>query len=159
MKPLDYNTLESEVVAILNKNSVCSLATSCDDKVTVRAMGYAADGLKVYFQTDISFTKVAQIRKNPNVAICAGNLQAEGTAALKGHPFDKENENFVRLFKAKNPSCYKAFTGIKTVIVIEVELHFAALWKNEGARNLMDFLDRRKHSAYRQYYQPERFCA
>ncbi|MDD2773292.1 MAG: pyridoxamine 5'-phosphate oxidase family protein [Elusimicrobiales bacterium] len=155
MTPIDYNALESEVAEILTKNAVCALATSSDDRVTVRSMVYVSTGLKVYFQTDMSFMKIAQIRKNPNVAICTENLQAEGTATLKGHPFEKGNENFAHLFKAKNSVSYKLYTANKTEIVIEVELHSVTLWKNEGARGLMEFLDIRRHCAQRQYYESE----
>jgi general stress protein 26 len=35
---------------------------------------------KIYFKTDKDFRKTKQLYENPNVALCYGGIQVEGTA-------------------------------------------------------------------------------
>lgn len=155
MEKLDYSAFEKEILTILVKNRVSVLSTSYNDHVTTRPMAYVSDGLKIYFQTDKSFMKVEQIKHNPNVAVCVGNLQIEGQSILKGHPLENENKTFARLFKEKNGACFDAFAQLKNTIVIEVEPRLFTIWKTREGKSFRDFLDIQQHKAYREFYNPE----
>lgn len=75
------------------------LATSYENKVTARNMSYVIINKKIYFQTDKTFLKHYQMVKNPNVALCVDNIQIEGVAKIKHHPFEDENKMFIDIFK------------------------------------------------------------
>ncbi|MBD3206595.1 hypothetical protein GF319_09680 [Candidatus Bathyarchaeota archaeon] len=71
---VSYNEMEQRVIEELEKHPHLYLATSVDDFVTVRRMGFVNDGLKIWMVTDELSRKYEQIMKNSRVAIAAGNI-------------------------------------------------------------------------------------
>jgi general stress protein 26 len=99
--------MEQRVIEELEKHPHLYLATSVDDFVTVRRMGFVNDGLKIWMVTDELSRKYEQIMKNSRVAIAAGgDLQLEGGAILKGHALDAVNSDYIDVFRSKKPEMY-----------------------------------------------------
>lgn len=149
----DYCSLENEVKTILGDHKVMVLATCSDDRVTARSVSCILKGLSIFFQTDKSFTKYDQILKNPRVALCFNNVQIEGKAMIKGHPFDEKNSYFLGQFQKYFNSSYQKYSCLENEVVIEVEPALITLWKYDGGRPLRDFLDVKGKMANREYYQ------
>ena len=111
-----------------------------------------SDGLTVYCQTDSSYTKYKQIAENPNVALCAGNVQLEGTASILGHPFADENKRFAELFKEKHLGSFNAYSHLENEVVIGIEPTRVVLWKYDvNGASYRDFLELADGQAYRQF--------
>jgi hypothetical protein len=82
--------------------------------------------------------KYKQILTNPKVAIADGNLQVEGIAELKGHPYDEENADFLKAYKETQPVNFdrtsrRSFNR-QNARVIEIEPERIAVY---GASNKM----------------------
>ncbi len=127
MAEISYDILKEEAIQFLGAQNFLVLATSSNDRVTARTISYVNKGLTIYFQTDRNFLKVKQIEQNPNVALCGANVQIEGIAKIRNHPFDTSNEEFIELFKKKHPPAINTYSHLKNGIVIEVEPKFMTL--------------------------------
>ena len=90
---IDYAMLEQEIIRLLDDHKILILATSANDRVTARSMSCVNIGLNIYFQTDKRFIKFDQIKQNPQVALCAGNVQIEGMAKIGNHSLDSSNKD------------------------------------------------------------------
>ena len=69
---VSYDDMKKKVIEELERHPYIYLATSVDDFVTVRRMGFVNDSLKIWMVTDVSSRKYEQIMKNPQIAIAAG---------------------------------------------------------------------------------------
>ena len=150
---IDFGLLENEFFNILGNQKVMVLATSYGDSVTARNMSCIILDKKIYFQTDTAFKKIKQIVMNPNVALCVDNIQIEGIAKIRKHPFDEENKEFVNAFKERYKGSYERYSHIKNEVVVEIEPTFVTLWKYKGSQPCRDFLDIKSNKAYRVIYE------
>ena len=103
--------------------------------------------------TDKTFTKCRQIAKNPNVALCADNVQVEGTASILGHPFSEANGRFAELFKKKHPGSFKRYSHLEDEVVIEIRASRITLWrydvlKGTSYRDTLSVADETTHREY-----------
>ena len=114
-----------EVTHALETEKTLTLATCAGDRVTIRPMSHINEGLIVFFQTGKDSLKMRQIRENPNVALCIGTYEVEGTAIETGHPLSKENAFFARAYQAKHPGSYERYSGLEDEVVIKVIIHCA----------------------------------
>lgn len=149
---IDFERLKDEVMELLRNKKVAVLATSSSDRVTARSVSYVVLNSRIYFQTDKTFLKYKQIIKNPNVALCIDNIQIEGNARIKGHPFDEENKAFIEEFKKVNNGSFNAYSHMENEVVVEIEPVSITLWKYEEGKPLRDFLNLQNKKAYREYY-------
>ncbi len=68
----------SEILAFINANPMCHLATSEDNKPHVRALGmYKADDTGIYFQVWKLKDVHKQLMKNPEVELCFNSPSAQ----------------------------------------------------------------------------------
>lgn len=149
---INYNLLEKEIFDLLGDKKIMVLATCSENRVTARNMSCLILNRKIYFQTDKTFLKYNQILKNPNVALCIDNIQIEGIAKIKKHPFNEENKEFTEMYKKHYKGSYDLYSHMNNEVVIEVEPTLITLWKYENGRPFRDFLDIVKKKAYREYY-------
>jgi uncharacterized pyridoxamine 5'-phosphate oxidase family protein len=149
---IDFEALRSEVIGLMDKHKILVLATSANDRVTARSVSCVHRDLKVLFQTDKSLLKYKQMARNPNVALCADNMQIEGVAKIKGHPLDNANKEFLELFKREHRGSFEKYSQMKNAVVVEVEPRLITLWKYESARPLRDSLYVSEAEATREYY-------
>ena len=152
MEEINYDILKDEAIQFLGVQKFLVLATSSDDRVTARTMGYVNKGLTIYFQTDRNFLKVKQIERNSNVALCGTNVQIEGTAKIRNHPLDPSNKEFIELFKKKHTLAFNTYSHLKNEIVIEVDPKLITFWKYIDDKPLREFLYIRETKAQRKYY-------
>jgi general stress protein 26 len=153
---LDFNMLKDEVLAILGEGNVMVLATSSDNCISARSMSCVIDRLNILFQTDKTFNKYDQIDKNPNVALCYNNVQIEGRANIKKHPFEEENTKFLELFKKNYKASFNTYSHMKNEVVIEVEPKKITLWKYIDNKPYRDILYIDKDEAIREFYDTTR---
>ena len=118
-----------EIIRALETEETLTLATCAGNRVTIRPMSHICQGLAVYFQTDRNSLKMQQIKENPNVALCVGTYELEGTAAFAGKPLDAENTFFAQLYKIKFPHAYALYSALDEEILVKVTLTRARQWR------------------------------
>ena len=84
------------------------LATCVNNYVTARRQRFVADGLSLYCWT-YRTRKYEQILENKKVAVTIGFIQVEGTAVLRGHPYDDKNERVIQVLKETQPEFYESY--------------------------------------------------
>ena len=135
---LTYEEWENKIEKVLEHADVAFLATSGTDGVHSRAMCLVNDGLKIYMQTDKTFRKVDEIRKNEKVAISFGSYNFDGKAKILGAP--KDYKFFVEKFKAKHLKSYEQYTNLPNEVLIEIELTECRIWSKSMI--VVNFLDK-----------------
>jgi len=118
-----------EVIKALNEEQISILATCADNKVTIQPMSHINEDLNVYFQAGKNSLKVGQISENPNVAICVGTYEIEGTASEAGHPMAEGNVFFARAYKEKHPGSYEQYSKLEEETVIKVTVKRVRQWR------------------------------
>jgi hypothetical protein len=98
------------------------------------------------------FIKFEQIKQNPQVALCAGNVQIEGTAIIGDHSLDPSNKEFIELYKVYHPMAFKGYSHLENNVVIKVEPGLITLWKYSDDKPYREFLYINSHKAEREYY-------
>lgn len=152
MRKTNYETLKAEAIDLVSGNAVMFLATCSDDRVTARAVSIVNDGLRILFQTDRAFTKCGQIKRNPNVALCSGNVQIEGVARITCHPL--EHEFFREEYRRRHERAFGVYSHMEDEVVTEVEPTLLTLLKHDAEhRPFRDSLDVKRKQACRQYYR------
>lgn len=149
---INFNLLEKEIYSLLGNKKIMVLATSSENIVTARNMSCIIINKKIYFQTDKTFLKFKQILENPNVALCVDNIQIEGIAKIKSHPFNEENKEFIDTFKEKYNGSYETYSRMNNEVVVEITPSLITLWKYENEQPFRDFLNIRKNKALREIY-------
>ncbi|HBM81132.1 MAG TPA: pyridoxamine 5'-phosphate oxidase [Clostridiaceae bacterium] len=149
---INFERLKYEVMGLLRSKNIMVLATSSDDRVTARSVSCVVLNCRIYFQTDKIFLKCEQIVRNPNVALCVDNIQIEGNARIKGHPFGEENKVFIEKFKKVHNGSFNTYSHMKNEVVVEIEPLLITLWKYRDGRPFRDFLDLTNRRAHREYY-------
>jgi len=149
---INYDDLKEEVIQFLGNNQILVLATSANNRVTGRSMACASKGLTVYCQTDRRFLKFKQIEQNPQVALCAQNVQIEGVAKIRKHPLDPSNKEFVEFYSKAIPRAFETYSHLKNFVVIEVEPTLITLWKTSEGKRCREFLRIQEKKAEREFY-------
>ncbi|SRR5690554_4140412 len=151
MKEINYKNLKEEIIGILSKMEHMVLATCSDNRVTARNVSVINDGLKILFQTDKEFLKCQQIKENPNVAFCHGNVQIEGRAKITSHPYD--HQFFKEKYQKYQADSFRNYSYIEDEVVIQVEPTLITLWKYDSDNKpLREYLMIEEEKAYREYY-------
>ena len=130
---IDYQKLEQETLEILEQNKVWILSTSFIDKITSRSMSIINIGMDIYFQTNKKYTKYTQMTKNPNVALCTGNISIEGTAKEIGSWMNEENNDIMELYKSKHLSSYNRYGDLDGQVVFKITPKKISYWKYSSA--------------------------
>ena len=150
---IDYEALKQEVIEFLDKHKILVLATCADHRVTARAMSCVNRGLTIYFQTGTTSVKFKQFEHNPNVALCAGNVQIEGVAKIRKHSLDPSNTEFIEAYKKHHLGSFKAYSHLKINVVIEAEPRLITLWKYDADHKpYREFLYVQENRAEWEYY-------
>ncbi|MFX1274496.1 MAG: pyridoxamine 5'-phosphate oxidase family protein [Promethearchaeota archaeon] len=149
---IDYNELKEEIEDFFEKNKTLVLATSANDKVSARMIEFVNIGLTLMFETDKRSGKFKQIMKNPNVAVCAKNVQIEGIASVGEHPMDGSNMPFIELYKKHHQYAFQLYSHLENSIVIKIKPTLVTLWKNVDGQPFQDFLFVNEQKAERVCY-------
>ena len=159
MEALDYSEMEAEVVDWMERTRLMILSTcaamGADRQVTARSMSTIHHAGKVYFQTGLT-TKFEQLRQNPLVALCAGNVQVEGMARPVAHPLTPECRFFAEKYSQLHPGSFKTYSHLLANVVVEVTPRRVTFWKyTEDGKPYRDFIDFTARTACREMYPLE----
>lgn len=120
---------EQEILDLLKSERILTLATCAGNRVTIRPMSHINEGLNVFFQTGKESLKMRQIKENPNVALCIGTYELEGTASELGHPLAEKNKSFAKAYKEKHPDSFERYSAYEEEIVVKVSIHRVRQWR------------------------------
>lgn len=146
---INFDHLKKSVIQLMGKHKSMVLATSFQDHITARTVSCIFDGLTIKLQTDLNFIKVKQIEQNKHVALAWNNVQIEGVATIKGHPFALGNEKFKKTYKEEFAEYFKMYSSLKDQTVIEIEPQIIVIWKYENGKSFRDFLSLTEKKAWR----------
>jgi uncharacterized pyridoxamine 5'-phosphate oxidase family protein len=118
MEKLDFDIEEEKIFKIIGESRIVALATSSENKTTVRTMSVIVYSRKIYFQTGIDLLKYKQICKNKNVALCFENIQIEGIAKIIGKPV--EHKNIMKIKKKYYLTSFETYSKLDKEILIEI---------------------------------------
>lgn len=130
------------------------LSTALENKVTSRMMSIVALDGRLYFQTDRNFRKYAQLKENPNVALCIDNIQLEGHCEEIGHPF--ENTDFCKSYEQCFESSFRRYTGLSEEGLFVVIPDFIERWRYIEGEPYMEIFDVQTKSYRLEKYVTER---
>ena len=126
------------------------LSTSLNDVVTSRMMSIVVINKKIYFQTDRTFRKYKQLKKNSRVSLCAENIQIEGNCEEVGTPLD--NTEFANAYKKYFLSSYTRYSSLKNECLFVVMPTFVEKWVYIDGIPYIEILDMvKKQYELRQY--------
>jgi general stress protein 26 len=149
-KKLSFEEKKKELIRFLSlrKNRHMALATSCDDKVQVRIVLIASEGLDIYFFTWKHSRKCKQIEKNPRVALCKDTIQIEGTVEMLGSLSDKKLKKFTDIMRRKYPDALKKWERQPGMVLVRVRPVLAVTGASSNGDTYIDFLDLKNERAY-----------
>lgn len=105
------------------------LSTCSDGNVSSRMMCVIQlDGL-FYFQTDRTMKKYRQLMENPSVALCADNLQIEGSSRELGHPL--AHKAFTECYSRCFNNSFLNYSSLSNERLFVVEPNFIQKWVYE----------------------------
>lgn len=142
----EFSEARKNLLSQFDKNGNVVLSTSLNDVVTSRTVTVIPFNNALYF-TSIKrpgAVKMAQIEKNPNVAICVNTTQITGVASILGLVSAEENSEVMAIYKEKLPESYERFAVIPSCVVIKVELTTSKSWKvvdNKIETTTIDFIN------------------
>lgn len=123
---MDFTAAYENFYKELGESKKMVLSTSLNDVVTSRMMSIVVLNKKIYFQTDRTFRKYNQIKKNPKVSLCIDNIQIEGHCEQVGVPSD--NTEFVNAYKKYFLSSYTRYSCLKNECLFAVTPTFVQKW-------------------------------
>lgn len=115
------------------------LSTSYQDMVTSRMMSIIVLDGCFYFQTDRTFRKYEQMKKNPNVALCIDNFQIEGVCRELGHP--SENPDFCEEYEKSFKNSYDRYTSHAQERLFVVKPCYIQKWIYEDGEPFVEIFD------------------
>lgn len=129
---MDKNITYEQAVQLLFEQlgdyKIMALASSVNDYCMVRNVSCLFYDEKIYFKTDKNFRKTAQLMENPNVAMCYGGIQVEGTARNCGLVVDEPGRRFEAGYKKFLWGSYNKYSHEDTEILIEVTPGYVEVW-------------------------------
>lgn len=129
----ENNVTQDEVLAFINANMSCTLATSINNKPHVRGMWmYRADRNGIVFHTGVMRDLYEQLLANPNIELCFHNndpqslmqVRVSGVAALEKD--DRLREEIISQRPFLEPIV--AEHGQDSIVVFRVKTMVASVW-------------------------------
>ena len=136
---LSFGEKEKELFDSLGESRQMVLSTSLEDHVTSRMMSMIIHEGAFYFQTDRNFRKYAQLIGNPQVALCADNIQIEGICTEIGTP--AEHPVFSELYRKHFSGSYRRYSGLENERLFLVEPVYIQKWIYENSKPFVESYD------------------
>ncbi len=127
-KNLSFEQAKALFFEQLGDWKIMALASSVNDYVMVRNVSCLFYDDKIWFKTDKNFRKTKQLLENPNVAMCVGGIQVEGTARNCGLVVDEPGRVFEQGYKKHLWGSYNKYSHEDTEIIIEVTPRYVEVW-------------------------------
>lgn len=102
------------------------LSSSENGRVSSRMMSIVFFDGSFYFQTDKTFRKYHQLISNPKVALCADNIQIEGTCEEIGHPLS--NARFCNIYKKCFEGSFRRYSSLQNERVFAIKPTYVERW-------------------------------
>lgn len=131
----------NEIFKSLGESKIMYLATSANDKVTLRAMSFIIYNHKFYFQTDKSFSKYEQIAQNSHVAVSIDNIQIQGICNEIGKPLAKKNDFFAKRYEQHFKASFEKYTHMENEVLFEIIPTEIKLWEYKSGKPYQEFLN------------------
>lgn len=133
------------------KSKKMVLSTAFNDIVTSRTMSIINLNGKLYFQTDNTFRKYDQLKRNLHVALCIDNIQIEGLCNEIGTPI--QNEDFCNAYRDCFPSSFNRYSLLKNERLFAVTPTFIERWVYIGDTPYMQIFDiKNREYIFKQYF-------
>lgn len=124
---MDYFTAKEKIDKLLSNTSVMWLATAKNSgEVSLRQMCVLFLDGKIYFQTDHTLDKYADIIENSHVALGVGCYSFQGKAKVLGKTTDCAK--ILNAYKLALPDTFNKYTLLENEVFIEVELNKCKIW-------------------------------
>lgn len=137
----NFRAMMNELFKTFGSSRLISLATCNGEHVNARTVSSIIANQKFYFQTSNQMNKAREIAANEQVAICFDNAQIQGKCREIGHPLNKENEWFIKLYKEAFPNAFKKYSHLKSERIYEITPRMIALWKYSDGEAYKDQYD------------------
>lgn len=147
---LNFETRRNEIIGSFGVAKEMVLSTCSNNRVTSRVVSTACHGDKICFLSWSHHTKCLQIQENSSVALCYNNIQIEGTASIKGDPFEKKNIVYSEKYKEKQVDLFEVFSKFKGMVIIEVSITSIRSYVKDSGRYYLDCLNFEEKTAYRE---------
>jgi uncharacterized pyridoxamine 5'-phosphate oxidase family protein len=149
MEQLNFEIELEKVFRQIGEAKLAVLATSSQNKPTVRTMSIVFYNGKIYCQTSADYLKCRQISENNNVALCIFNLQIEGIANIKGKT--TEFNDFIEIYKKNHEDSYKKYSKLECSRLIEIIPQKIIKWDyNSDGKPSRIFLELDNKKVYRE---------
>lgn len=123
----------------IGSHSVMTLSTCSDERVTSRPMSVVVIDGRFYCQTDISYLKCSQIKKNPNAALCVNNFSIEGKCKILEEPV--KYDFFMRAMKKHYLPAVERYSSLPAERVLEITPTLIYSWDYYMGKPYMEFFD------------------
>ncbi len=117
-----------------------ALATSEDNKPYVRTVNAYYENGVFYIMTDASSSKMKQMEKNPEVAICGQLLNARGIAENIGHVLKPKHEDLMKTLRIALAEWYnygKVDEKDPNTVILKIQLTQATVIDNGNKYELI----------------------
>jgi uncharacterized pyridoxamine 5'-phosphate oxidase family protein len=138
---LVYDIELDNIYEIIGNSKIMALATSINDKPTVRLVSCITYNNKIFFQTGTDLKKYEHILNNKNVALCFDNIQIEGIANIIGKTRDKENNEIMEIYKSYYKSSYETYSHMDKEILVEIIPEEIIKWDYEEGKPYRIFIN------------------
>lgn len=139
MKELNYKEYSESILSQINNAKNIVLATCADSIVTTRLVGHLLSKNTIMFSTNINSFKIAQIKKNPNVAFHLEGLNIEAAASLYGHP--ETHPTYRKDYGEKYPEYVSTYGYSPDDVLVSAEIKKIQIYSYDGTpgKNIIDF--------------------
>jgi len=145
---LNFDETVKAKIRFLEAHNLMSLATSNNDKVTVRTVTYVSDAMNIYFLSSQHHTKCVQIEANSKVAACIENVQIQGKAEILGKPLDARNKEYADIYRRKLPEVFEDFAEKPEMVIVKMIPGFFETYVRNAEREYLEHLDLENKTAY-----------
>jgi uncharacterized pyridoxamine 5'-phosphate oxidase family protein len=150
---MEYKIELDNVFKQLGDSGIIVLATSSEDIPTARSMSYVVVAEKIYFQTESAMEKAAQMKQNPNVALCQSNIAIKGTAKCRGRILSEENAEVMELYKQRHRGSYDAYSHMEKGVLYEITPNFITIWTYIDGEPYRKYIDCGQSKAWMEHYE------
>ncbi|MEG0283958.1 MAG: pyridoxamine 5'-phosphate oxidase family protein [Erysipelotrichales bacterium] len=140
---MNFSQAKDNFYNILGDYKVMTIATSQNNKPSIRNISAIIIDRRIFFKTDINFKKTKQLLNNENVAMAYHGISFEGKAINRGLLDKEENKFFVDLYNKYFDKSYNSYYHLDSEILIEIVPLQAEVWDQDeeynGFQMLIDF--------------------
>lgn len=148
-----YTEKYDNLLTEFSKGKAMVLSSSENGRVSSRMMSIVFFDGFFYFQTDKTLRKYHQLISNPQVALCADNIQIEGICEEIGHPMD--NVMFCNVYQKCFNGSFNRYSSLRNERLFAVKPTHVERWLYVGGVPFIETYDIEKQQYDLIAYQGE----